>query len=71
MAQEPVLFAGSVLANIRYGRPEAEEEAARAAAAAYDADEEEFVTPKNEFVRQFGRTVDENLETVLMEKSTG
>lgn len=39
--QEPVIFSGSVLDNIRYGRPEASEEEARAAAQA--ARVEEFV----------------------------
>jgi ATP-binding cassette subfamily B protein len=39
VAQEPVIFAGSVMDNIRYGRPEASEEEVRAAAAAAAADE--------------------------------
>ena len=37
--QEPVLFASSVLENIRYGRPEATDEEVRAAAKLANADE--------------------------------
>ena len=41
MPQDPVIFAASVLDNVRYGRPDASEEEARAAARA--ARVEEFV----------------------------
>jgi ATP-binding cassette, subfamily B, bacterial len=39
VAQEPVMFAGSIADNIRYGRPDADEAAVRAAAEAAAAEE--------------------------------